>query len=143
MTPIASFIALITLRKHLLHKSFYRKLCWRSAPKVFWLEHRNEPGRYSSHSIRYLSRRKKCPYSKLFRSVFSLHFPTFGLNTLSVSVQMRENADQNNSEYRHFLCSVSLSETGLSICNAIIVLTYEKSNENKFSKLLFSLKAVS
>ena len=33
------------------------------------------------------------------------HFPAFGLNTV-YSVLMRESADQNNSEYGHFLRSV-------------------------------------
>ena len=42
-------------------------------------------------------------------SYFSPHFPTFGLNmerSLRISpysVRMRENTDQNNSEYGHFL----------------------------------------
>ena len=50
---------------------------------------------------------KKYPYSKLFWSVFSrirteyadirIIFPYL--------VRMRENTDQNNSEYGHFLCS--------------------------------------
>ena len=37
-------------------------------------------------------------------SYSGLHFPAFGLNTerYEVSVRMRENADQNNSEYEHF-----------------------------------------
>ena len=46
------------------------------------------------------------------RTYSSPHFPAFGLNKegdtdyLSVSVRMRENTDQNNSEYGHFLRSV-------------------------------------
>ena len=45
------------------------------------------------------------------RSYSGPHFPAFGLNSerygvsLLYSVQMRENADQNNSEYGHFLSS--------------------------------------
>ena len=35
------------------------------------------------------------------RSYFGPHFPAFGLNT----VRMRENTDQNNSEYGHFIRS--------------------------------------
>ena len=38
-----------------------------------------------------LTMRKKCPYSEL-------------------SVRMRENADQNNSEYGHFLRRISLTQ---------------------------------
>ena len=42
-----------------------------------------------------------CVKSVRIRSYSGLHFPEFGLN-LDL-VQMRENADQNNSEYGHFL----------------------------------------
>ena len=44
--------------------------------------------------------REKCPYSELFWSAFSR------IGSLSPSsVQMRENTDQNNSEYGPFLRS--------------------------------------
>ena len=56
--------------------------------------------------------RKKCPYPELFWSTFSPHFSAFGLNTeryLSVfspnAVICGKNADQDNSEYGHFLRS--------------------------------------
>ena len=39
-----------------------------------------------------------CVKSVRIRSFFGLYFPAFGLN----SIQIRENTDQNNSEYRHF-----------------------------------------
>ena len=64
----------------------------------------------------WLSLRKKCPYSELFWSAFFPHFPAFGLNTGRYSVSLRiqsecgkvrKNTDQNNSEYGHFLRSVS------------------------------------
>ena len=42
--------------------------------------------------------RKKCPYSELFWSSISRIWTEY-------STQMLENADQNNSEYRHFLRS--------------------------------------
>ena len=63
--------------------------------------------------------RKKCPYSELFWSAFFPHLPAFGLNTqrqcvscyLSVfspnTGKCGENADQNNSKYRHLLRSES------------------------------------
>ena len=54
---------------------------------------------------------KKCPYSELFWSAFFPHFLAFRLNTLSVFSPMRENADQNNSEYGHFLRSRKLTHT--------------------------------
>ena len=49
---------------------------------------------------------KKCPYSEFFAP----YFPAFGLNTEMLhkspySVQMCENADQNNSENGQFLRS--------------------------------------
>ena len=64
------------------------------------------PG-YTSHYVK----------SVRIRSYSGLHFPAFGLNTERYSVSLRsqsslfspnaENAEQNNTEYGHFLCSVS------------------------------------
>ena len=47
----------------------------------------------------------KCPYSGLFWSAFSRIQTEYGeiLSISPYSVRMRENADQNNSEYGHFL----------------------------------------
>ena len=47
---------------------------------------------------------EKCPYSELFWSAFSRIRTEYGeiLRISPYSVQMRENADQNNSEYGHF-----------------------------------------
>ena len=55
--------------------------------------------------------RKKCPYSEFFCSVFSLILSEFGeIRSISpYSVQMRENMDQKNSEYGHFLRSEHFS----------------------------------
>ena len=53
---------------------------------------------------------EKCPYSDLFWSAFS-HIRTEYGETLRISLysfRMRENADQNNSEYGHFLRSVNV-----------------------------------
>ena len=50
---------------------------------------------------------EKCPYSELFWSVFS-HIWTEYVEILRISpysVRLRENTDQNNSEYGHFLRS--------------------------------------
>ena len=49
--------------------------------------------------------RKKCPYSELFWSAFSRIRTEYGeiLPISPYSVRMRENADQNNSEYGQFL----------------------------------------
>ena len=53
--------------------------------------------------------RGKCPYSELFCSVFPRIRIEYGeIRDISPhSVQMRENAHQNNSTYGHFLRSVS------------------------------------
>ena len=52
--------------------------------------------------------RGKCPYSELFWSVFPRIRTGYGqiLPISPHSVQMPENADQNNSKYGHFLCSI-------------------------------------
>ena len=49
-----------------------------------------------------------CPYSELFWSVFSRIRTENGeiLRISPYSVRIRENTDQNNSEYGHFLISV-------------------------------------
>ena len=66
--------------------------------------------------------RENCLYSELFCSAF----PSFGLNTeryvriSHYSVQMRENADQNNSEYVHFLRSVTLISIIFNIVNSTV-----------------------
>ena len=65
------------------------------------------------------SLRKKCPYSELFWSIFSRIRTEYGeirsiwniylidiRNIPPYSVRMRENVDQNNFEYRHFLRNV-------------------------------------
>ena len=45
--------------------------------------------------------RKKCPYSELFWSAFFLHFPA----SSPKMEKCGKNADENNSEYEHFLRS--------------------------------------
>ena len=53
--------------------------------------------------------RKKCLYSELFWSTFSRIWTEY-------SVQMRQNVDQNNSEYGHFLHSVLLRGEIITAC---------------------------
>ena len=57
-----------------------------------------------------MSLHKKCPYLELFWSVFSRILTEYGdIRSISpYSVRMRENADQNNFEYRHFSPSAAL-----------------------------------
>ena len=67
-----------------------------------------------------MSLRKKCPYLELFWSVSFPHFPAFGLNTESsvfrpTAGKCGKNADQNNSEYGHFLRSAYWLYTKLEI----------------------------
>ena len=67
---------------------------------------------------------EKCPYSELFWSTFSRIQTEYGeiLRISLNSVQMRENADQNNSEYENFLCGA-----GHWICNLIFINLFVKS----------------
>ena len=64
-----------------------------------------------------MSLRKKCPYSELFWSAFSrIRIKYEEIQSISpYSVRMRENADQNNSEYGHFLRSVKFFITFLNV----------------------------
>ena len=59
-------------------------------------------------TFRGISLREKCPYSELFWSAFSQIRTEYGkiLRISPYSVRMRENADQINPEYEHFLRSV-------------------------------------
>ena len=59
----------------------------------------------------WLTPRKMSPYSELFWCVFFRIWTEYGeIRSISpYSVQMRENADQNNSEYRHFSHSAWLT----------------------------------
>ena len=61
---------------------------------------------------KWFSLREKCPYSELFWSVFSSIRTGYG-DTRSFSpysVWMRENTEQNTSEYVHFLRSVKVNK---------------------------------
>ena len=59
--------------------------------------------------------RKMYPYSVLFWSVFSRSWTKYGeiLCITLYSVRIRENTDQNNSEYGHILRSANLNESGI------------------------------
>ena len=63
------------------------------------------------------SLREKCSYSELSWSTFSRIRTKYGkiLSISPYSVRMRENADQNNSEYGHFLCSDYCCMTYMSV----------------------------
>ena len=58
---------------------------------------------------------KKCSYSELFWSVFSCIWTEYGeiLPISPYSVRMRENTDQNYSEYGHFFSSVRTGESDI------------------------------
>ena len=92
---------------------------WRFSILPFCLNHSNSK-MFSLSSISknkkltLVSLRKKCPYSEFLWSAFFQHFPAFGLNTEYLSVfspnagKCGKSADQKNSEYGHFLCSILL-----------------------------------
>ena len=65
---------------------------------------RNEKQSKRSQMYGTYTLRKKCPYSELIWSLFPRIRNEYGeiLRTSPYSVQMRENTDQNNSEYKHF-----------------------------------------
>ena len=58
--------------------------------------------------------REKCTYSELFWSAFSRNQTEYGeIQRISpYLIQMREDADQSNSEYGHFLRSTLLDKSG-------------------------------
>ena len=60
--------------------------------------------------IQSITLHEKCPYSELFWSAFSRIWTEYGeiLCISPYSARMRENTDQNHSEYGHFLRSVTL-----------------------------------
>ena len=70
------------------------EICWKITMKT-------------PHYCHWRPLRKKSPSSELFWSVFSYIRTKYGeiLIISPYSIQMRENADQNNSEYEHFSCS--------------------------------------
>ena len=66
----------------------------------------------------------KCPYSEFFWSVFS-HIRT---GHAPYSVWMRENTDQKNSEYGHFLRSAVSGKKNVELLKCWIVSLYYLSN---------------
>ena len=71
----------------------------KSSTKLFLMNNLLSILQYRNHSLR-----KKCPYLELFWSVFSRIRTEYReiLRISAYSVWMRENTDQNNSEYGHF-----------------------------------------
>ena len=73
---------------------------------------------------------KKCQYSELFWSVFS-HIWTEYEKILSIfpySVQMRQNTDQNNTDYGHFSRSASFQNSKNPSCINILRKNFKISN---------------
>ena len=83
--------------------------------------------------------REKCPYSELSCSAFSRFRTEYGerLRISPYLVQMRENTDQSNSEYGHFLRSVKYTYfSQFSQKNYWInIVSQEKPHSNKVAKL--------
>ena len=65
--------------------------------------------------------RENCSYSELFWSVFFRIGTEYGeiRSICPYSVRMRENTDQNNSEYEHFLHSARFTAEKVSIMKSI------------------------
>ena len=66
--------------------------------------------------------REKCQHWELFWSAFSRFRTEYGeIRCVSpYSVRIRENADQNNSEFGHFLCSIRHAEIHLILSHSWI-----------------------
>ena len=81
--------------------------------------------------------RETCKYSELFWSAFSRIRTEYGeIRSISpCSYPMRENVDQNNSEYGHLLCSDGycsfLSTVQASSFNPCLLLIPLKTSENQ------------
>ena len=69
-----------------------------------WLTRDIQPFLQSVSLLEVLSLHKKCSYSEFFWSVYSRIWTEY-------SIRMQENTEQKNSEYGHFLRSVSPSQT--------------------------------
>ena len=66
---------------------------------------------------------EKCPYSEFFWSVFSRIRTEYG-EKRSISVQMRENTNQKNSEYGHFSRSGNETRIRVQSCPGIWILDF-------------------
>ena len=80
--------------------------------RMFWIFSKIKVFQYGPFQKFIIQRlRNKCPYSQLFSSTFSYIRTEYGeIPSISpYSVQMQENADQNNSEYEHLLRSEPLT----------------------------------
>ena len=100
----------------------------------------------SQNCMNTLPLRKRCPYSKFFWSVLSCMRTEYGeIRSISpCSVQMRENKDQKNSEYGHFLRSVPYRDYviicrkmskiihGVMIFNNNVIIAYHILNSNTY-----------
>ena len=76
-----------------------------STLQFFWGSEWSRSDPISHKHLAYSTLRKTCPYSELFWSTFSQI-----RITSPYSVRMRENVDQNNSEYAHFSSSAKHQE---------------------------------
>ena len=80
---------------------------------------------------------KKYPYSELLWSVFS-RIPTEHGEIRSISlysVPIRENADQNNSEYEHFLRSAISRKNPWNLSQQEQITTYPKTKKQQKKKI--------
>ena len=82
--------------------------------------------------------RKRCPYLELFWSTFFHIRSEYGeiWSISPYSAQMRENADQNNSEYSHFSCRVYKSSKISNVKEDFLFC--KKRNQSLLGIILFS-----
>ena len=79
------------------------------------------------HFLGLCTMRENCPYSELFWSVFCRIWTEYEeiLRISSYSVRIRENADQNNSEYGHFYVMITSDLLILFDDSAYLVMLFD------------------
>ena len=95
----------------------------------------------SQSDLRRLTLREKCQYSELFWSAFSRIRIEYGeIRGISpYSVQMQENADENNSEQGHLLCSLKSTQSNTeSIIRKNIPGTGEANTYKNIQRAIFT-----
>ena len=106
-------VTVFFLNKHLQSK-FFSKVLSCSYPFNEWPFFYYKNGITATHFFQIdcgFTEQGHCVQSVRIRSYSGLHFRAFRLKISLYSVRMRENADQNNSEYEHF------SRTGIVVTN--------------------------
>ena len=106
-------LILASMEKNLVNCFHFFTWVWLSvlvSLHLCYLNPESLPPKWSDTLLKFysISLRKQCPYLELFWSALPHMRTEYGkIQIISPhSVRMRENADQKNSKYKHFLCSV-------------------------------------